>query len=250
MPNNESSNRLLRWYLFLLGVVASVASTLILFSPSEHPITSDNQIFFYRAERCASGRPPHTSIVDPRNSLPDLLTASAMVGGRRIGVSDLSASRLVSLSCHVLTAGLIAVFAFTISGSIRAGVLSVVIFLSLFATSRDAVVGNQTKAFVLLFLVAALLMYCRYRPFWAGVFSACSVLSWQPSVVMLLVLGALMWSHEDRWSRVRWFVAGAVLPALAYEGYFLIVGALSTQLEQSIVLPLLFMKGSFRGWVL
>ncbi|MCP4902534.1 MAG: hypothetical protein GY906_36685, partial [bacterium] len=47
-----------------------------------------------------------------------------------------------------------------------------------------------------------------------------------------------------------WFVAGAVLPALAYEGYFLIVGALSTQLEQSIVLPLLFMKGSFRGWVL
>jgi hypothetical protein len=64
---------------------------LRLYEPFDRPITIDNQLYFYVAERVAAGVPPHLSLVDHKHALSAMLSGWAMWPGRVFGLTTSTA---------------------------------------------------------------------------------------------------------------------------------------------------------------
>jgi hypothetical protein len=234
--------RFLAWAL----VAALFAGSL---DVADRPLVADNQIYFFLAERAASGVPPHVSMVDPKNDLAVLLTAAAMRVGRLAGIDDVATSRAVSLVFFAAAIALAAELAATLTGSAAAGHVAALALLSVRGLAEHAAVGSNVKVFLVAFVLLAHLAAAHGSRRAKGRSESCDLLAglaagaafavWQPA---LLVVGAVVFeallSRRGGWRRAAVVAASATLPFAACEAWFASVGALGPQLHQTQVMAL------------
>ncbi|MFN2377191.1 MAG: hypothetical protein ABR538_11685, partial [Candidatus Binatia bacterium] len=94
--------------MFLVVWALAAAAFFWRLDALERPLRADNQLYFFMAERAASGVPPHVSHVDSKNQLGVLVTAAAIAGGRAVGADDVVASRVVSIAAAAAAVALVA----------------------------------------------------------------------------------------------------------------------------------------------
>ncbi|MFN2425725.1 MAG: glycosyltransferase family 39 protein [Candidatus Binatia bacterium] len=231
-----------RTFLLFWAIVAVAVCWRL--DPVDRPLTGDNQLYFYLAERAASGVPPHVSHVDTKNQLGTLITATAIASGRGAGVDDVLASRVASIAFAAVSVVLAAELATLLAGSVAAGHVAAVALLAARGVAEHAATGNNVKIFLVVFVLLAHVAMARganRRPAWdvlAGAAAGAAFLCWQPALLVLgaIVLEALLERGGVR--RALTLLGAAMLPVVAYEAYFAMHGALAEQIRQAYVMTL------------
>ncbi len=201
--------------------------------PSHRIFHADNQIYFYVAERVASGVPPHVSLVDHKHALSGMLSGWAIRAGRVVGIDDVLSARGFSMAVGAATVSAVWMLAWELSGSMPAAHLSGMVMLTFIDFFMQATMGVRPQVFMAFFLVTALLAFTRAHPGRAGASAMLSFLCWQPALLVIGSLGPATLLGNRRWRSLALLMLGALLPLLAYEGYFAWHGALREQLMQS-----------------
>jgi hypothetical protein len=205
--------------------------------PLVRSVQTDNQLYFFVAERVASGVPPHISLVDHKHQLPALLSGAAIAAGRRLGADDVIAARVLSIAVAVvIVVGLFAL-AHTLTGDPFAAMLTALAFLSFRTVFLEAATGFRPQLFMMGFAVLGHLAFARGRPFAAGALAACAFLCWQPAgLVGLAMFVAAIAGRKRSLTTVASLMAGAIAANLAYEAYYLLHGVIGEQLRQSYLM--------------
>jgi len=235
-----------RTFLVCWALVAMLACWRV--DPVARPLTGDNQLYFYLAERAASGVAPHVSHVDTKNQLGVLITAAAISTGRALGVDDVLASRLASIVFLAASVALAAELATLLAGSAAAGHLAALALLASRGLVEHSTTGNNVKVFLLAFVLLAHVAMARSgrsqqrSSAWyvcAGLAAGAAFLSWQPAllVVAALVVEALA-GPRGSMRRAAILLGAALLPVAGYELYFALHGAIGEQLHQAYVMTL------------
>ena len=227
-----------RSFLVLWALVAVAACWRL--DPVHRPLTGDNQLYFYLAERAASGVPPHVSHVDTKNQLGVLVTSTAIAAGRRLGVDDVLASRIVSIAFTAMSVALAAELATLLAGSAAAGHVAALALLAARGFAEHSAAGNNVKIFLVTFVLLAHVAMARgRRRGLAGLAAGAAFLCWQPAllVVAAVALEALG-GRSGSLRRVAVVLVAALLPVAAYEAWFAVHGALGEQLRQAYAMTL------------
>ncbi|MFN2376652.1 MAG: hypothetical protein ABR538_08950 [Candidatus Binatia bacterium] len=228
-----SIGRLRLVFLFVVGLAACWR-----FDPLGALIPSDNQIYFYIAERAASGIPPHVSQFDPKNALSMLLTALAIAFGRAVGADDLMAARALAIFVTAAVPPLLYLVTRRLGGSSTMAWTAAAVPLLFPDYLMLAVGGARPKVFLVFFELLWVLAAASGRPLLLGVATGLCFLVWQPALLLLLAAAASMLFREHgRLKSLFLVAAGTAAPILAYESYFLWHGALADQVYQSLVFP-------------
>jgi hypothetical protein len=225
-------------------IVAGVALALLTTTVAvrmglwDHPLGMDNRLYFYLAERAASGVAPHVSTPDVKTQLSTLVDAASISLGRTVGLHDVHAGRLgalVILIVGIWGVGLSVRALGANGGAAMVASLSVLTFSDLLG---HVVVGFNPK--ILLFAVLAWgpWLLARERFAWGGAAASAAMLCWQPAAAACLAtaLGALAAPHRMR--ALTSVLAGGTTVFVLYEMYFAWHGVLAAQLFQNWVLPL------------
>jgi hypothetical protein len=214
--------------LFLLGLAAAWSN-----GPLKQPISFDNQVYFYIAERVASGVPPHVSLVDHKHALSSIVSGIGILGGRTLGLSDIVSVRYVSMAFAALVPVGVWMIGFGITRNAIVAHLSAFIVLAFDDFFLQAAMGLRPQVFMAAFMVFALAMLEKRRCLLSGAFAVAAFLCWQPALLVVAgILVALALGERPVASVLR-FLAGILLVLLPYELYFYLHGALAVQLEQS-----------------
>jgi hypothetical protein len=231
----------------LAAWAAGTALYCLALDPLTRPLIADNQLYFYMAERAASGVPPHVSHVDSKSDLGVLLTAAAIDAGRAVGIDDVPSSRFISIAFTAASVALIAELGCTLGGSVVAGHAAAMSLLAVRAFTEHTAAGNNVKIFVVTFLLLAHVAMTRIRrgTAWsrneivAGLAAGAAFACWQPVllVVAAVVLEGLVGRGGGPARAVRIAIAAAV-PTVLCESYFAWHGVLAQQIYQVLVLPL------------
>jgi hypothetical protein len=234
-PTTVATTRPAAWVSPLWASIAFAAGLAMCFAqgPTQRIFHADNQIYFYVAERVASGVPPHVSLVDHKHALSGMISGCAIRAGRTIGVDDAISVRAVSMAVGAGTVSAVWLLAWRLTASLAAAHLSAAVMLTFVDFFMQATMGVRPQVFMAFFLAVALTAFAGHRPGRAGAGAICSFLCWQPA---LLVLGSLVPAAlfaRARWRTVAWMLAGALVALAAYESYFAWHGALREQLVQS-----------------
>ncbi len=225
-----------RWAA-LAVMVASLGWLLVGYQAWQRPVLTDNQHYFYIAERAAAGVPPHVSHVDPKNMLAPMLSAVGIRAGRVVGLHDVHGARVVSL---MVTAGAVSV-AFVLGAELGGGLLggwfAALAMLGYWALLHEGAIGVRPKVFMALFMLIAHLAALRRRHLGAGAAAAAAFLCWQPAGLVLpaVMLGTLV--GPRRWRSTAAVVVGFAAVVGLYEAWFWWQGALAVQLDQAYRLP-------------
>jgi hypothetical protein len=227
--------------LLLWAFVALLACWRL--DPAQRPITGDNQLYLYLAERAASGVAPHVSLVDTKSQLGVLTTAAAMRAGRGAGIDDVASSRAASIAVAATAVVLAGMLAALLTGSTVAGHVAALAMLASRGFADHAATGSNPKVFLAAFLLIALAALARGRRRWtdwaAGLAAGAAFLCWQPA---LLIVGAValeaFCARDGSARRVVVVLFAALLPVAAYELYFALHGALGAQLHQEYAMTL------------
>jgi len=233
-----------------LYTVLSIVFAAWVYDAARTPTMTDNQHYFYVAERAASGVSPHISSFDPKHHASSLITAGAIRIGRVFGVSDPYSARAVSLAAMGLTIGALWLLAVGLTRNPMAGHMAVAAMLSFSVYLWHSVMGAQPKIFLLLFMSLAMLATHARRPFWIGVTGITAYLCWQPGLIVWGVAIPVLLVQSDRWKNLGWLMLGSLATILIYESYFLYHGSLAEQWFQAMVFPAEYMshqKGGFPG---
>lgn len=215
---------------------------------AERPLTADNQLYFYLAERAASGVPPHLSHVDSKNQLPSLLSAAGIRGSRAVGGDDVVATRVVSIAFGALSLAMLAELATLLAGVAEAGVVAAVSLMAARGFFVHAAMGNNSKVFLVAFLMLAHLAMAKPRrddrrarrlDFVAGFAAGSAFLCWQPGllVVAAVAFEALV-AREGGWRRCARILVAAAAPVIVYASWFALHGALDEHVHQAYVMTL------------
>ena len=235
--------RLLFAAWLLVAVLFSVRGGL-----AERPLTADNQLYFYLAERAASGVPPHLSHVDSKNQLPSLLSAAGIRLSRAVGGDDVVATRVVSIAIGALSLAMIAELAILLAGVTEAGVVAAVSLMAARGFFVHAAMGSNSKVFMVVFLLLAHLAMAKPRgdgrrarclDWVAGVAAGSAFLCWQPGllVVAAIAFEALV-ARGGGWRRCARILVAAAAPVIVYASWFALHGALDEHVQQAYVMTL------------
>jgi hypothetical protein len=224
--------------IFCFAIFVSVA----LLGSGDAPLLSDNQHYFFIAERAAAGVPPHVSQFDPKNALGMLLTAAAILAGRVVGLDDITASRIASVGAGALAVALVWPLARRITGSRTAAWIAFVGMMSLERFVIMSVMGSQPKIFLVAFLEASMLALSAGRALTSGAMAAAAFLCWQPAAALLVTGPFALILARAGVRKIAAFAFAAALPIVAYEAYFFYHGALAEQIEQAFVFPSKYME--------
>lgn len=214
--------------------------------PVHRPLVADNQLYFYMAERAASGVPPHVSHVDSKNELGVLLAAAVIRAGRVVGVDDVLSSRAISIAFTAASVALVAELAALLAGGAAAGHVAALALLAVRGLPDHTAAGNNVKVFLVTFLLLAHVAMARPpQRFWwgrdalAGLAAGLAFLCWQPALLVVVAVAAEALVARGRgWRSMLVVLAAAGTPVAAYELYFALHGALAEQLHQAYVMTL------------
>ena len=230
-------------FLVAWSLVAVVACLRL--DPIHRPLVADNQLYFYLAERAASGTPPHVSHVDTKSQLGVLTTAAAIRAGRVLGADDVLSSRVVSIAAFALALPLAAELGAVLTGSALAGHATAAALLGARSLAEHAASGNNVKVFLLMFALAAHLALAKRRDALAGLCAGAAFLCWQPGLLVVGAVGLEALLARDgslrrtgSLRRAATVAAGASAAVCGYEFYFFAHGALAAQWQQEFVMTL------------
>lgn len=208
------------------------------------PVTGDNQVYFFVAERAAAGVPPHVSLVDSKSQLSSLLVAAGMVVGRKVGLDDVRSGRVVSIACAGAAVALIAELGLVVSGVQAGAHLAALALLTSRGFVKHAAIGTNPKIFLITFVVLAHLLCVRRRWGAAGLAACAAFLCWQPGLAVVAAIGAEALVVVGGGPVAALAAgAGALAGFAAYQLYYAAYGAVAEQLRQCYVMTL----GSVHG---
>ena len=157
---------------------------LRLYEPFDRPITIDNQLYFYVAERVAAGVPPHVSLVDHKHALSAMLSGWAMWPGRVFGLDDVYSVRVLSmLFAATLPAALWSV-ALRLTGRPIVAHIAAFVSLSFDDFFAQAAMGVRPQLFMAVFMTYSFAALGARRHALAGAAAIASFLCWQPALVV------------------------------------------------------------------
>ena len=234
-------------HLALILSLALAVAVGIGYDAPHMPILSDNQHYFYMAERAASGVSPYTSHFDGKPALSMLLTGAAIALGRPLGVPDMASARVLSLLCLALSAWVAWLVTHRLTRSWKASLLALLSTYAFSGYVYMAAMGSRPKVFLLLFMWLTLYVAVQERPFWAGLCASLAFLCWQPAILGLGVLVLVLLLGPNRWQGVGLTLLGALLPQIVYEFYFVLTGSLEEQVAATYIWPLITAGRSSRG---
>ncbi len=214
--------------IFALGIAAGWSH-----GPRQQPISFDNQIYIYIAERVASGVPPHVSLVDHKHALASIVSGIGIAGGRFFGLDDVMSVRLCSMAFAASVPVGIWMVGFALTRNAIVAHLSAFIALTFDDFYLQAAMGLRPQVFMTAFMTFALAMLAKKRLVATGACAIAAFLCWQPA---LLISGGILVAlviGERPVASIAKFVAGVLLVLVPYELYFLYHGALDVQLQQS-----------------
>jgi hypothetical protein len=212
--------------------------------PLSLPLLSDNQHYYFIAERAAAGVPPHVSHFDPKHALSMLLSAGAMLLGRRLGVDDVLAARALSILITAASMALTWLVARRLTGSVIAAYLAGLAMLGFSRFVLMGAMGARPKVFMVFFMLLALLWVGERRPLLAGLAGAAAFLCWQPAAILLGFAPPVLLLERSCGRRLARYALGAAVPIAAYQAYFVVTGAIGEQLSQAYGFPSSYL-GSF-----
>ncbi len=220
---------------YLLPVLLFAGGVVIClhYSPLYRQFSFDNQIYFYIAERVASGEAPHVSLVDHKHQLSSLLSGWAMLGGRLAGLQDYVSARILSIAAAAACAPLLWGLGLRLGRSLWAANFAGLAMLGFVDFFYQGAMGVRPKVFMAFFLVAALNAAAKRRQALAGAAAAASFLCWQPAAIVPAGIGVACLCGPGKGKRLAAFACGVIAVMVAYESYFLWHGALHEQLYQS-----------------
>lgn len=223
----------------VVALIAAATALLVCgaYRPLRSALLTDNQHYFYIAERAADGVAPHLSHVDSKTQLTSLLAAAVIAAARPLGGDDVLAARAVGIAMVAATALLVASLAFDLAGGIPAALLATALLCLAPGLFLEGALGVRPQIAVAFFVLLAHAADLRGRHKAAGAAAACAFLCWQPALLVAAALAAGALLRPDPWRSLGRLAAGAVLPVLLYEAYFVLQGAAGAQLFQEFVLP-------------
>jgi hypothetical protein len=189
----------------------------------------DAAIWDYVAQGILRGEVPYRDVIEIKGPGSAYLSAMAMWLGKFAGLRDVLAVRFMQIAL----AGVLSVVTFLVTEAYLSQRLAALIAF-LFPLTSDHFVswtegGTQPKLTMVLFGMLTLLLIARDRPFWAGVCSMLSCLSWQPGLlftgVAVLIFSRYLTAWRD-WRALK-VLGGATLPLVVTGLYFYWAGALS-----------------------
>ncbi len=216
---------------FLLGLYANWANL-----PLERPITIDNQVYYYVAERVASGVPPHISLVDHKHALASMISGAAIAIGRVTGVDDVMAARAVSVLLAALIAPALWVAAYELTKNAVVAHLAAAVFLTFGDFFAQAAMGMRPQVFMAAFLAFSFALLARERFAAGGALAVAAFLCWQPALIVWATLLVALALREPPLRAFYRAAAAGIATFLFYEAYFLYHGALGEQLRQSFAM--------------
>ena len=209
--------------IFFLGVLATC-----LYHPFARAISGDNALYVYIAQSIVRGQAPYRDIVDIKGPGSVYISAIAMMAGKLFGIRDLIADRLVQM----LMTGLLCSVTFLVGVDYLKNRMAAVI-VALFPLMVPKFMvwmteGGQPKLSMLLCGMLAMLMISRDRPFWAGWWSMCSCLCWQPGLLFggtaFLIFSKYLTNWRD--GRALKVLVGGATPLATTVLYLWHIGAL------------------------
>lgn len=229
--------------VFLVAWALAAAAFFCSLDALERPLRADNQLYFFMAERAASGVPPHVSHVDSKNQLGVLVTAAAIAAGRAIGAEDVVVSRIVSIAAGAAAVATVAELATLLAGSAAAGHVAALALLATRGFAEHAAAGNNVKIFMMAFLLLAHVAMAggrgNKRLAAAGMAAGAAFLCWQPALLVAAAVAFEALASRGGGLRAALVVAvSAAAPVAAYEMYFAAHGVLGEQIRQSYVMTL------------
>jgi hypothetical protein len=183
--------------VFLLGVAFTC-----MYHPMTRAISGDNALYVYIAQSIVRGQVPYRDVVDIKGPGSVYISAAAMIAGRLFGVRDFLADRLA----QILMTGLLCSVTFLVAVDyLRSRMAALIVVLVPLMVPKFMIwmaEGGQPKLSMLLCGMLAMLMISRDRPFWAGWWSMCSCLCWQPGLLFggtaFLIFSKYLTSWRDK----------------------------------------------------
>ena len=207
---------------FLIGV-----AVMLMYGPMRHMEGGDCALYDYMAQCIVRGQVPYRDVIDGKGPASLYLSALVMVIGKPFG-QDILAVRLF----YVLLVGLLCVLTYLVAKLyVSSRIAAIIAFIIPLASEQLAgmmIGGTRPKLPMILFGLATLLMIAKDKPFFAGLCSMLSCLSWQPGLaftgVALLMFSRYLTSWRDL--RAIRVLAGAAMPLAIVIAYFFLAGAL------------------------
>ncbi|HYC53517.1 MAG TPA: hypothetical protein VEL28_01060 [Candidatus Binatia bacterium] len=199
------------------------------------PLVADNQLYFFMAERAASGIAPHVSLVDTKSQLATLITAAGIGTGRALGLDDVTAARATSVAAAAAAVVGTGMLAAGLSGMRAAAILAAIALLSMRGFVDHAAIGCNPKIFLAAFIAWAHWLSLGRRDAAAGACAGAAFLCWQPALLVVAAV-AVESARRGGLRRAATTLAAALVPVLPYEAYFLFHQALGEQLLQTYVM--------------
>ncbi len=219
-----------------LGLFAAGLGLCWSYGPARMGFFSDNQTFFYIAERFASGVPPHVSVVNHKLALCMMLSGLAIKLGRLLAIDDVLAVRALSMALSASTIVLVWGLARRLSGSALAAILAAVVMLTFSDFFKQGCMGVRPKVFVAFFMTLALVACADGKALRSGIYAAAAFLCWQPAAGVLVGVGAGWLCDRDRRQKALRAALGVLLALVVYEAYFVLRGVAGEQLYQNFVM--------------
>lgn len=196
----------------------------------------DAALYVYAGQAVADGTPPYVEVMNRSGPLAQLLPGAGVALGRMVGLDDVVGVRVLFFLLLVATPALAYLLARDVFDSRLAGTTAAAVLLAFPGLALSATDGPQSKQAMLLFLLIALLLLTRRRWMTAGVATGLATLSWQPVLVILVVVALVivLLTPGDRRARVvalACFIAGGALTLGVTVAYFLATGSLDSFVE-------------------
>ena len=228
----EEERRSEWWHCTVAAALGLVACSR--FPLATLPLTADNQIYYYIAERVASGVPPHASEFDVKNALSTMLAGSVIYLGRQVGVDDIVAVRSLGALTVVGTFSLAWIVTYRLTRSRLAAYAVMLLIIQFRIFLLLTLMGARPKALLIPLGLLSILGVATARPRLFAAGSIASFLTWQPSGLCMVAGIAAFSVLPDRKTSCRQILVTYVLVLLAYESYFIWHGILQDQLYQSM----------------
>ncbi|UCC38807.1 MAG: hypothetical protein JSV96_13430 [Candidatus Aminicenantes bacterium] len=192
-------------------------------------LVRDDANYVYSGQQMAQGIPPYKSIFDYKGPIAPMISGAGATVARLFNTDDILIIRITFLivSCFVVVG--IYFLGTILFESSRTGFLSALAFIGFYGFGRHAASGPRAKTPMVLFEVLSLLLTAKKKWFWAGICGSLAFLTWQPTVIYLVVTIFLAFTQSEqvrvRARSVLLAVSGALIPIIAVSIYFLLNGA-------------------------
>jgi len=216
-----------RWVICVVVFLASV-SLMLAWRLTKQPEGGDAAIWDYVAQGILRGQVPYRDVAEIKGPASAYLSALAMSLGKAFGLRDILAVRYMQIALGGALSSITFLVAETYLRQRFAGLIAALLPLTSVHFVSWTEGGTQPKLTMIVFGMLSLLLIAEDRPFWAGVCSMLSCLSWQPGLLFTGISVLIFSRYLTTWRDLRAVktLAGAALPLVIVVIYFYSVGAL------------------------